>query len=75
MRQLPDHPIIVIEDRVGTVVLDHVLLYESVIDNCGADRLTVLLNLLLFLQLVLDVRAHRPVCYCHSQRRLFKFIL
>ena len=66
MGQLPNHAIVVVKDRVRTVVLDHVLLDELVIDDCGTNRLSVLLNLLFFLELVLDVGAHGLVRNCHS---------
>jgi len=59
MGQLPDLPIIVIEDLILAVILDHVLSDELVIDDSWSDRFLVLLNLLLRLELVLDVALHR----------------
>jgi len=59
MGQLPDLPIIVIEDLILAVILDHVLSDELVIDDSWSDRFLVLFNLLLRLELVLDVALHR----------------
>ena len=59
MGQLPNLPIIVIEDLILAIVLDHVLADELVVDDSRPDCLLVLLNLLLGLQLVLNVTLHR----------------
>ena len=64
MGQLPNLPIIVIEDLILTIVLNHVLTNELVIDDSRPDRLLVLLNLLLGLQLVLNVTLHRLSLSC-----------
>ena len=59
MGELPDLAIIVIENLILPVVLDHVLADQCIVDYRGSDRLFVLLNLLLGLQLVLNVPLHR----------------
>ena len=64
MGQLPNLPIIVIEDLILAIVLDHVLADELVIDDSRPDRLLVLLNLLLGLQLILNVTLHRLSLSC-----------
>ena len=47
--EFPNAAVIIVEDLVLAVVLPHVRKDELVIDNCGSDRLLVLLNLLLLL--------------------------
>ena len=64
MGQLPNLPIIVIEDLILAIVLHHVLPDELVVDDGRPDRLLVLLNLLLGLQLVLNVTLHRLSLSC-----------
>lgn len=64
MGQLPNLTIIVIEDLVLAIVLHHVLPDELVVDDGRPDRLLVLLNLLLGLQLVLNVTLHRLSLSC-----------
>ena len=59
MGQLPNLPIIVIEDLVLAIVLNHVFPDELVVDDSRPDCLLVLLNFLLGLQLVLNVTLHR----------------
>ena len=56
--QLPDLTVIIVEDLVLPVVLNHVLVDELVIDDSRSDSLLLLLNLLLRLQLVLNVALH-----------------
>ena len=64
MSQLPNLTIIVIEDLILAIVLHHVLPDELVVDDGRPDRLLVLLNLLLGLQLVLNVTLHRLSLSC-----------
>ena len=64
MGKLPNLTIIVIEDLILAIVLHHVLPDELVVDNGRPDRLLVLLNLLLGLQLVLNVTLHRLSLSC-----------
>ena len=67
MGQLPDLPVIVVEDLVLAVVLNHVLRDQLVIDHRRTHCLLILLNLLLGFELLLDVRFHRLMCehLCH----------
>ena len=67
MGQLPNLTIIVIEDLILAIVLHHVLPDELVVDDSRPDRLLVLLNLLLRLQLILNVTLHRlsPASFYH----------
>lgn len=64
MGQLPNLTIIVIEDLILAIVLHHVLPDELIVDDGRPDRLLVLLNLLLGLQLVLNVTLHRLSLSC-----------
>ena len=64
MSQLPNLTIIVIEDLILAIVLNHVLTNELVVDDSRPDCLLVLLNLLLGLQLVLNVTLHRLSLSC-----------
>ena len=59
MRQLPNLPVIVVEDLILPIVFYHVLADELVVDDSWPDRLLVLLNLLLSFQLILNVPFHR----------------
>ena len=58
MGQVPNLPIVIIKDLILTVVLDHVLGDEVVIDDLRSHRFLVLFNLLLRLELLLDMRLH-----------------
>ena len=59
MGELPDLTIVIVKDLVFSVVLDHVLVDQLVIDDCWPDCLLILLDLLLCLKLILDVALHR----------------
>ena len=49
MGELPDLTIVIVKDLVFSVVLDHVLVDQLVIDDCWPDCLLILLDLLLCL--------------------------
>ena len=59
MGQLPNLTIIVVEDLILAIVLNHVLADELVIDDSRPDRLLVLLNLLLRFEGRLNLDLHR----------------
>ena len=59
VRELPNLAVIIIKDLVLTIVLDHVLGDEFVIDDSRSDSLFVLLDLLLVFELRLNVWLHR----------------
>lgn len=58
MGELPDTPLVIIEDLVLPVVLHHVFEDEGVVDHRRSHRLLVPLNLLLHLELILNMRLH-----------------
>jgi len=58
MGQVPDLAVVVVKDFVLTVVLNHVLSDELVIDDCWTHRLLVPFNFLLGLESTLNVWLH-----------------
>ena len=47
MGEFPDLTIIIVEDLVLTVVVDHVVSHQLIVDYCGSDGFLILFDLLL----------------------------
>ena len=59
VRELPNLSVVIVEDLVLPIVLNHVIFDERVVDDRWPHCLLVFLNLLLILELSLNVRLHR----------------